>query len=366
MTPFLINPQIIGQTIPAPFPHSPNSEIVNLSALSLNDLLELPRENSPPLIDRVCYFKTPILITGQTGIGKSDVALALAFAVASGGLFLQEWPVAGAHRVLYIQSENTFRNLQDRIQRMPHDWSGRRIQAQGNIFILGNNGGLQLSGPLLNKNGGPNPIALKIKQKIEELKIEVAIFDPLSSYHGADENDNAQMRLVLDFILTFICNGSNVTPVIIHHHGKGNRERSGSYQSRGASAVSDWAGAHLSLTWAKGKKGLVKADWVKLRDFPRPDPITLRRGQDGRFQKVEENKSGAVPVQDVRVLLESMGGRSQSKEELVRQILKDLKVSRGTALKAIDDAEKKGLIHKAGSRKGKASPYSLTGDNKNE
>ena len=114
------------------------------------------------------------------------------------------------------------------------------------------------------------------------------------------------------------------------------------------------------------KKGLVKADWVKLRDFPRPDAIMLRRGQDGSFQKVEENRASAVPIHDVRGLLEQMGGRSQSKEELVRQILKDLKVSRGTAIRAIDDAVKKGLIHKGVGRKGKASPYSLTGDNKNE
>ena len=177
--------------------------------------------------------------------------------------------------------------------------------------------------------------------EIRECKIGI-IFDPLSSFHGSDENDNTRMRRVLDIISNYICR-DDVTPLIIHHEGKRSTE-GGSYASRGASAVSDWAGAHLSLTWAtgNGSRG-IRAEWVKTRDFPSPGSIMLRRGQDGAFEKIQDRVSRAAPTQEIIRILREMGGRSDSKMALVRKVMAELHVSRGTGVRAIDKA----LSHRA-------------------
>ena len=63
--------------------------------------------------------------------------------------------------------------------------------------------------------------------------IDLIIFDPLISYHAADENDNSRMRTTLDSIAE-TSNAIGATPVVIHH-----TNRQGDI--RGASAIFDWA-----------------------------------------------------------------------------------------------------------------------------
>jgi hypothetical protein len=127
---------ISGDDSLEPFLRSVNTTRSNIGSISFADILELPKDDTPPLIRGVCYPSTPILVTGPTGIGKSEVAIDLGLAFAGSALFLQEWNVETNHRVLYIQSENTLRNLQDRITRLPHDWSGKRTDVMKRIFIL--------------------------------------------------------------------------------------------------------------------------------------------------------------------------------------------------------------------------------------
>jgi hypothetical protein len=56
-----------------------------------------------------------------------------------------------------------------------------------------------------------------------------------------------------------------------------------------------------------------------------------------------------------------MGGRSDSKEGLARNIMTQLNVSRGTAIKAIDEAIKQRHILREERHRGKASPLFLQG-----
>jgi archaellum biogenesis ATPase FlaH len=339
-----------------------DTTLTDLNVVSLAEILKLPEDNTPKFMAGVSYFETPILITGPTEIGKTQFVLQLALACSSGGVLLDEWPIIGTHNVLYVQSENTLRNLQDRLRHLPHDWSGERSEAMERILVLDRGGSCRVVGSLVDGNGKPTGLANHIKERIHKLRIRVVIFDPLSSYHEADENDNSRMRRVLDVISTYICEDFQVTPVVVHHHGKAGKEMKGSYRSRGASAISDWAGAHLALTWNNIKTGLVKAEWVKCRDSTKPKPILIRRGQDGRFEKIDEDKTSAVSTKDVVRILREMDCRSESKEALVKRIKEDRNVSRGTAIKAVDLALKRNRIARENKGKGRASPIYLSED----
>ena len=69
----------------------------------------------------------------------------------------------------------------------------------------------------------------------------------------------------------------------------------------------------------------------------------LRRGQDGAFEKIQDRVSRAAPTQEIIRILREMGGRSDSKMALVRKVMAELHVSRGTGVRAIDKA----LSHRA-------------------
>lgn len=90
--------------------------------ISAPALMALEIEPLQFLVDRIVPVGTLLMIAGRPKIGKSFMALQLAWAVASGGDFLGHQARAG--QVVYVANEDSKRRLQGRIQRM---FKGERI-----------------------------------------------------------------------------------------------------------------------------------------------------------------------------------------------------------------------------------------------
>src|SRR5260370_2715332 len=69
----------------------------------------------PPLLDPILSSNTLALLYGPRGLGKSFVALGIAWAAASGGSFLG-WRANRPHRVLYVDGEMAAGDLRRRLQ----------------------------------------------------------------------------------------------------------------------------------------------------------------------------------------------------------------------------------------------------------
>ena len=105
----------------------------DLSILTANQLMAADRPPRSDLLPPWLSSDTAALVYGPPGIGKSFLALGIAWAVASGGSFLG-WRAPKARRVLYVDGEMgaaelrarlaLFGKLPDTLSIVPHDRPG--------------------------------------------------------------------------------------------------------------------------------------------------------------------------------------------------------------------------------------------------
>jgi RecA-family ATPase len=111
---------------------------------------------------------------------------------------------------------------------------------------------------------------------IYKTKSRLVVIDPLISFHSQNENDNVEIRKVLD-ILTGICDVTKTACLVIHHLGK--TKMDGVFSGRGASALADWA-SNILLIDKEDKGGkddgvLLNIKYLKSRNFIKCPPFDL-------------------------------------------------------------------------------------------
>jgi hypothetical protein len=102
----------------------------------------------------------------------------------------------------------------------------------------------------------------QVSEMIAEFKkrrIEFAIFDVFNVLHSVDENDNTQMRTILQALSSFqIETGCSIG--VVHHFGK-METASLVHRMRGASAIAGWAEWLIGLTLEDEDAGIVKVEF---------------------------------------------------------------------------------------------------------
>lgn len=191
------------------------------------------------------------IIAGQTNQGKSLLALEIVSSLITGNLLWGELrPTRTIKKALYVLGEH-YREV---IQRL---WSVTRLPMTDQVWLLGPE---ELGwDKWLVVGGKPNGAAFK-KFESWVKDCDLIIFDPLAAFvSGVDaENDNLQMRLVLD-TMSLIAQNAGASCIILAHQGKPGMDQQGreysrkSYAIRGASAIEDAATNIFYL--APGEKG---------------------------------------------------------------------------------------------------------------
>lgn len=175
-----------------------------------------------------------------------------------------------------------------------------------------------------------------LKRTIESTKAGIVMLDPLISYHNENENDNSAMRTVLD-AFTMIGSATGVATYISHHHGKGNYHE-GADQSRGATAIKDWARGILTLNPQKNNRNklLVKCDHTKHGNVPKSPSMLLEIAGP---MMMATSFQILCPPEMVAEVLTDLGGRVDTKKELVKALIENCNITDKTARTAIDRAE---------------------------
>ena len=183
--------------------------------------------------------KGQLVISGETNVGKSLIALeAISAHVTGQPLWGELTPNHKVNKVLYLLGEHYV----EVIQRL-HLKTGLPMTSQ--VFVVGPE---QMAfDKWLVVSGRPNISAIQRYQRWAE-GCDLIVFDPLSAFVcGSDvENDNAQMRLVLD-TMSLIAQHAGAASIILAHKGKptmdsfGKEHSRSRYATRGASAVEDAA-----------------------------------------------------------------------------------------------------------------------------
>ena len=155
---------------------------------------------------------------------------------------------------------------------------------------------------------------------IRESGAEVVIYDPLTSLHSVNENDNVQIRKILDNI-TEINRKFGTTATVVHHFGKPTENSVTAHRTRGASSIRDWADTLIAVTRKKHEhKTLRLLEFIKVRNGPEPKPLLLERDEYFLHQLTEEDV--LCPPEQVKAILEALGGKVEGQKPLKAAIIK--------------------------------------------
>lgn len=237
-----------------------------------------------------------LMIAGESGEGKSMLRLEMGLYIAL-GLDIWSLKISRAWTVLIIQFENHEQLEQVRLKRMIR---GLQINCPKNLIF---------SSPLVRFNLGEKRDRVRLMDTIKKAEAEVVIYDPLSSLHQENENDNAKMRWIMDN-LTEINRRTQTTAIIVHHYGKpGKEDAGGQYRTRGASSIRDWADTLLGFSRQKSNDQILrKLEFLKVRNGPEPKPLILARDKETFLSRVNDEERLCSPA-TIRSLIKGFGGQ---------------------------------------------------------
>jgi KaiC/GvpD/RAD55 family RecA-like ATPase len=229
----------------------------------------LKREVTPPefVVDGLIPRRGVTMLTGEGGIGKSWVAIELAYSVGSGSRFLGQFDCLEGP-VLIVDLENDESTIARRAQkittgRMELDGKSEYISA----FIVRKDDLGQATLHIDDEKGKK-----KLCETIEGCSPVLMIVDPLVAVHSKDENDNMAMRQVI-MTLQEIARHYNLAVLIIHHPRKRGVINDGGQMIRGASDLRNAVDSHLFIRKVSKEQAIIEHD--KSRHAPPVAKFTI-------------------------------------------------------------------------------------------
>ena len=211
-------------------------------------------------------------------------------------------------RVYIFQFENTLAAEAYRLKKM---LAGLGIES------LPDN--LTFSDPTIRLDLGRRQDRSRAFRIIQESGAQVVIFDPMTSLHSVNENDNVQIRKILDHI-TEINRKAGTSAILIHHFGKPTENSTTAHRTRGGSSIRDWADTLIAVTRKRHEhKSLRLLEFIKVRNGPELRPILLER--DENFLHHVTDDDVLCPPEKVKAILEALGGKTEGQERLREAIM---------------------------------------------
>ncbi len=176
---------------------------------------ELAVKDLPPrefLLDPILRRKGLAMLYGPRGLGKTHVALGIAWAVATGASFLR-WKASRPRRVLYVDGEMPAGDIQERLRLLGTAPPGLR-------FLLAD---LQ-DGAIPDLGSPPGQAALERHWQADAAPPDLLVIDNLSSLIGMiNDNDAESWSAMQSWLLRLRRRGISV--LLVHHAGKGGQQR---------------------------------------------------------------------------------------------------------------------------------------------
>lgn len=230
--------------------------------------------------DEITWLVENVIDAGSNGFicavskgGKSWVGEDLCIALAMGLPWL-DFRVFTRHRVALISREDNPGRTRWRIRQLLHghglvdDDLGDRFyintREQSDRFLIDDSSALS-----------------RMTEALKDANPEIAFFDVFNVMHQADENDNTEMRVVLQ-CLSSVQQEVGCSICVLHHY---NKDAQGTMMQRlrGSSAIGGWA------------------EWMVGLD---------RVGDKGKIRKVEFESKTAEPQEERYLTIESDGPKS--------------------------------------------------------
>ncbi len=227
--------------------------------------------------------KSMAVLAGEPKVGKSHIAVSLAYHIAVGQNWFQ-FPITQQYKTLIIQAENSYFNQRNRIKLI-----NRITKPPYNMPKLAKDQ-LLVSDPIHGLNLNETTGYEQISRLLNDYKPKVIIIDPLVNFHTAEENSNSDMAQVMGK-LHELKDLHDISIILIHHIRKPSQNQDSAGTSiRGASSIRGAYDTGISLT--KQYNSQTKQDYhqleFELRNGPTPEPLTLELDPTClTFQRIE-------------------------------------------------------------------------------
>jgi energy-coupling factor transporter ATP-binding protein EcfA2 len=252
-----------------------NGHQANFQVLTVADLLSLPSEPIPPMIDGLVFKGAITVFIGETSVGKTTLFYHMATALAKGEPFLNR-PIAKPYRVLFIDAETPIplakAKLGDLID--PQEEAARRF------FWL------RISG----LSADDQQACDQLLDVVRQIQPDVVFVDPLNAVMLVEDfNDEAEARKQLQpwkrIADEFGC------AVVLSAHPPKDRSRKGAARWRGSFARAEIVDIAFSIE-GDFQSDILTLELVKDRTGCAIGRLTLRKV--GGFEVVEGADEDAV------------------------------------------------------------------------
>ncbi|MCK5507653.1 MAG: AAA family ATPase [Desulfobacterales bacterium] len=293
----------------------------------INEIADAPIVDNH-LIEGFLQKDEGLIISAAGGVGKSLLGTYMALALGNppkNGLW-GKFNIPDVTKTLIVQSENGFNAFNKRLNKLFNVCPEMREGAK-NVFTIMVGDSCQFPGNFTDKF---------FQEFLTESMLKIGagclLIDPLISYHGEDENDNAAMRRSLD-CLTLIGARAKAGFIVTHHNNKG-----GGF--RGASSIRDWAACMwiLDVEEKRYSSNLIRVKHDKSRNYEYQPDFWLERTNDLNFLFCAEPGTKAQNIDIVIKVLTDMGGHASSQDLLKNAIMAEKKCSKATAQRMIKHA----------------------------
>lgn len=216
------------------------------------------------------------IISGDPGVGKTQMGIQFACNLALGNDFLGWKNVAGRKKVLFLSLEMALTSIKHFmslvVRQYPDDVSQNYLQNNFKVLPLGE--GIPFDRP----EG-----QAFIDSLLSEYMPDVLFIDSLQKIISKELTDEIAIRSFTEYLHKHIRKKFGCAVYIIHHNRKGNGERriadlNDLHGSRFLSADLDWA-----LNVSKLAKGLLTVNQTKNRLGPERDPFDIERTKNLEF-----------------------------------------------------------------------------------
>jgi putative DNA primase/helicase len=191
------------------------SAIQRFNTICVNDFMELELPARTMVLDPILPTGGLGMLFAGRGIGKTHVALGIAWAIATGGSFLR-WRAPIPRHVLYIDGEMPQQSLQDRLNGIKN--ADEHVPDDGAFRLLCMD--RQQLGSSLN-------LADKKHQEIVDLQlddVEFLVLDNMSTLmNGGPENDAESWISMQAWLLQLRRRG--ITVLVVHHASRNGNAR---------------------------------------------------------------------------------------------------------------------------------------------
>lgn len=195
--------------------YTPPHDTGGVVAVNFKQLIYLEIKKPEVLLSPFLWSQGLVLLYAKRGVGKTHLALGIAYAVAIGGSFLK-WHASQPRKVLYIDGEMSAYSMQDRLKKMN--------TTEHELGLLEQN--LSIITPDLQSTAMPNLSSQKGRELIEKFidDKDLIIIDNLSSlFRSGSENEAESWMPVQEWALDL--RRREKTILFVHHAGKSGLQR---------------------------------------------------------------------------------------------------------------------------------------------